>query len=203
MIGVVQLFAPQLCGRVRLHSKQSEQAYGSKAWLCCLYDYALDIQAAPRACYYAVGFGFAVRFALGMFFQASTELFLAMQRATDLTHVWLRGGIVLFLLLKRHPQLRVWIIVVSTLFLIAKVDPLRELEPLDVVWHEGYWRSLSNRRLWTLKHCTAAMTDQPLYVRVRVRQKDAEFRAKWNSTNDGVSVLVVNRTRSPSPARVR
>ncbi|CAE7652183.1 ak1 [Symbiodinium microadriaticum] len=84
-----------------------------------------------------------------------------------------------------------------------EVDPLRELEPLDVVWHDGYWRSLSNRRLWTLKHCTAAMTDQALFVRVRVRAPDAEFRTKLTSTNDGVSVLVMNRARSPSPAAAR
>ncbi|CAE7415128.1 ak1 [Symbiodinium pilosum] len=83
------------------------------------------------------------------------------------------------------------------------VDPLREIEPLDVVWHEGYWRSLSNRRLWTLKHCAEAMTGQPLFVRVRVRQKDAEFRAKCNSTNDGESVLIMNRARSPSPVATR
>ncbi|CAE7586971.1 ak1 [Symbiodinium sp. CCMP2592] len=84
-----------------------------------------------------------------------------------------------------------------------EVDPLRELEPLDVVWHEGYWRSLSNRRLWTLKHCTAAMTDQKLFVRVRVRPPDAEFRTKLTSTNDGVSVLIMNRARSPSPTAAR
>ena len=86
---------------------------------------------------------------------------------------------------------------------VSKVDPLREIEPLDVVWHEGYWRSLSNRRLWTLKHCAEAMTGQPLFVRVRVRQKDAEFRAKCNSTNDGESVLIMNRARSPSPVATR
>lgn len=84
-----------------------------------------------------------------------------------------------------------------------EVDPLRELEPLDVVWHNGYWRSLSNRRLWTLKHCTAAMTDQALFVRVRVRAPDAEFRTKLTSTNDGVSVLIMNRARSPSPTAAR
>ncbi|CAK8991584.1 Alpha-protein kinase vwkA (von Willebrand factor A alpha-kinase) (vWF kinase) [Durusdinium trenchii] len=50
---------------------------------------------------------------------------------------------------------------------VQKVDPLRELEPLDVVWQNGHWRSLSNRRLWALKHCTIAMTGQPLFVRVR------------------------------------
>lgn len=84
-----------------------------------------------------------------------------------------------------------------------EVDPLRELEPLDVVWHNGYWRSLSNRRLWTLKHCTAAMTDQTLFVRVHVRAPDAEFRTKLTSTNDGVSVLIMNRARSPSPTAAR
>lgn len=82
---------------------------------------------------------------------------------------------------------------------VQKVDPLRELEPLDVVWQNGHWRSLSNRRLWALKHCTIAMTGQPLFVRVRVRPADAEFRAKSTSTNDGATVLVISRSRSPSP----
>ena len=81
-----------------------------------------------------------------------------------------------------------------------RVDPLRELEPLDVVWHEGFWRSLSNRRLWALKTCAVACTDQPLFVRVRVRQPDAEFRNKCSSTNDGVWVEVGSHSRSPSPA---
>lgn len=75
------------------------------------------------------------------------------------------------------------------------IDPLRELEPLDVVWHNGFWRSLSNRRLWALKHCDC----QPLFVRVHVREPDAEFRSKSSSTSDGVSVLIVPRSRSPSP----
>lgn len=83
------------------------------------------------------------------------------------------------------------------------IDPLRELEPLDVVWHDGFWRSLSNRRLWALKHCTMAFSDQPLFVRVRVRQPDAEFRTKGTSTNDGVSVLIMQRSRSPSPCAAK
>ena len=83
---------------------------------------------------------------------------------------------------------------------LQQVDPLRELEPLDVVWHNGFWRSLSNRRLWALKHCTMAFSGQPLFVRVRVRQPDAEFRTKCTSKNDGTSVLIMQRPRSPSPA---
>lgn len=83
------------------------------------------------------------------------------------------------------------------------IDPLRELEPLDVVWHDGFWRSLSNRRLWALKHCTMAFSDQPLFVRVRVRQPDAEFRTKGTSTNDGVAVLIMQRSRSPSPCAAK
>ncbi|CAK9061303.1 unnamed protein product [Durusdinium trenchii] len=80
------------------------------------------------------------------------------------------------------------------------IDPLRELEPLEVVWHNGFWRSLSNRRLWALKHCTLAMTGQPLFVRVRVRPPDAQFKAKSTTTNDGVSILIAPRSRSTSPA---
>eukprot|EP00438_Fugacium_kawagutii_P027900 Skav231446 [mRNA] locus=scaffold1847:361475:366896:- [translate_table: standard] len=86
---------------------------------------------------------------------------------------------------------------------LQKVDSLRELEPLDVVWHEGFWRSLSNRRLWALKHCTLAFSEQPFFVRVRVRQPDGEFRTKNNSTNDGFSVLIGPRPRSPSPTAAK
>ena len=38
-----------------------------------------------------------------------------------------------------------------------RVDPLRELEPLDVVWHEGFWRSLSNRRLCSRIHGSTSL----------------------------------------------
>lgn len=86
---------------------------------------------------------------------------------------------------------------------LQNLDPLRELEPLDVVWHNGLWRSLSNRRLWALKHCTTAFSSQPLFVRVRVRQPDAEFRAKLTSANDGASVLITQRPRSPSPCAAK
>lgn len=84
-----------------------------------------------------------------------------------------------------------------------QIDPLRELEPLDVVLYNGCWWSLSNRRLWVLKHCTAALTHQPLHVRVRVRQPDVEFRNKYTTANDGASVLVVQRARSPSPCAAK
>ena len=84
-----------------------------------------------------------------------------------------------------------------------QIDPLRELEPLEVVHYNGCWWSLSNRRLWALKHCTAALTHQPLHVRVRVRQPHAEFRSKCTSTNDGASVLIVQRARSPSPCAAK
>ena len=84
-----------------------------------------------------------------------------------------------------------------------QIDPLRELEPLDVVLYNGCWWSLSNRRLWALKHCTAALTHQPLHVRVRVRQPHAEFRHKCTTTNDGASVLIVQRARSPSPCAAK
>ena len=84
-----------------------------------------------------------------------------------------------------------------------QIDPLRELEPLEVVLYNGCWWSLSNRRLWVLKHCTAALTHQPLHVRVRVRQPDVEFRNKYTTTNDGASVLVVQRARSPSPCAAK
>lgn len=84
-----------------------------------------------------------------------------------------------------------------------QIDPLRELEPLDIVLYNGCWWSLSNRRLWALKHCTAALTHQPLHVRVRVRPAHAEFRSKCTSTNDGASVLIVQRARSPSPCAAK
>ncbi|CAJ1457058.1 unnamed protein product, partial [Effrenium voratum] len=72
-------------------------------------------------------------------------------------------------------------------------DPLRELEPSDVVWHSGSWRSLSNRRLWALNHSSDGMSGRPLCVRARVRPVDAEFHAKSTSTNDGVSVMISAR----------
>ena len=80
-----------------------------------------------------------------------------------------------------------------------EVDPFRELEPLDVVWHSGRWRSLSNRRLWALKRSSDGMSGQPLCVRARVRPVDAEFHAKNTSANEGVSVMISARSRSPSP----
>lgn len=86
---------------------------------------------------------------------------------------------------------------------MEEIDPLRELESLDVVWHNGFWRSLSNRRLWALKHCKSAFTGEPLFVRVRIRQPDAEFRSKCNSTNDGVEVVIKQRARSPSPSAAK
>ena len=46
----------------------------------------------------------------------------------------------------------------------------------------------SQARLWALKHCTIAMTWRPLFVRVRVRPADAEYRAKSTSTIDGVVI---------------
>ena len=84
-----------------------------------------------------------------------------------------------------------------------EIDPLRELESLDVVWHNGFWRSLSNRRLWALKHCKSAFTGESLFVRVRIRQPDAEFRSKCTSTNDGVEVVIKPRARSPSPSAAK
>ena len=85
-----------------------------------------------------------------------------------------------------------------------EVDPLRELEPLDVVWHNGFWHSLSNRRLWALKYCIMATTGQPLFVRVRVRQPDGEFRSKFTSENGGVTVKITSsRSRSASPTAAK
>lgn len=81
---------------------------------------------------------------------------------------------------------------------LGDVDPLRELEPLDVVWHGGAWRSLSNRRLWALKHSVLAISGQPLFVRVRVRQVDTEFQDINTSNNDGMYVTI-SQSRSPSP----
>lgn len=78
------------------------------------------------------------------------------------------------------------------------VDPLRELEPLDVVHFEGKWWSLSNRRLWVLKHCSAATSGQAMWVRVQVRPPDGKFRERLASTNGGTSVRIT-RSRSASP----
>lgn len=83
----------------------------------------------------------------------------------------------------------------------GKVDPLKNLEPLDVVWHDGQWFSLSNRRLWALK---AFMPFARRSVVAHVRVHDfatvgKEFGWKRTSTTGGVSVQIT-RSRSPSPA---
>ncbi|CAE8716974.1 unnamed protein product [Polarella glacialis] len=77
-------------------------------------------------------------------------------------------------------------------------DPLRDLEPLDVVFHAGLWMSLSNRRLWALKHSSLAMAGEELWVRVRARPADKEFQSKRTTKNNGESVIFA-RSRSPSP----
>lgn len=78
------------------------------------------------------------------------------------------------------------------------VDPLWDLEPLDVVFHSGRWRSLSNRRLFILK-TFAAMGDQEVQVHIRAQAEGAEFHAKSTTKNDGLSVQVV-QSRCVSPA---
>lgn len=64
------------------------------------------------------------------------------------------------------------------------VDPLRDLEPLDVVWSEGKWWCLCNRRLWALR-VHAAAADQEVWVRVRPRPADRGFREKSTTRNGG------------------
>lgn len=78
------------------------------------------------------------------------------------------------------------------------VDPLRDLEPLRVVWYAGGWRSLSNRRLWALKSYMST-AGREVWVRVHVAEADAEFHAKNTTKNNGLSVLVTARSRSVSP----
>eukprot|EP00415_Alexandrium_ostenfeldii_P001392 UN1392 len=79
-------------------------------------------------------------------------------------------------------------------------DPLRELEPLDVVHFDGKWWSCSNRRLWVLKHCSASIAGKAVWVRVQVRPADGKFREKYTTTNCGIQVRITTRSRSPSPA---
>mmetsp|Transcript_122400 Transcript_122400/g.273425 ORF Transcript_122400/g.273425 Transcript_122400/m.273425 type:complete len:170 (-) Transcript_122400:328-837(-) len=79
------------------------------------------------------------------------------------------------------------------------VDPLLDLEPLRVVWHEGKWRSLSNRRLWALKSYSSC-AGHAIWTRVQTQDADAEFRKKNTTRNDGMSVQITARSRTPSPA---
>ncbi|CAE8724977.1 unnamed protein product [Polarella glacialis] len=79
------------------------------------------------------------------------------------------------------------------------VDPLRDLEPLEVVFHAGLWVSLSNRRLWALKHSSQALAGEELWVRVRARPADKESQSKRTTKNNGQSVIHA-RSRSPSPS---
>ncbi|CAK0882763.1 unnamed protein product [Prorocentrum cordatum] len=81
------------------------------------------------------------------------------------------------------------------------VDPLRDLEPIRISWHHEAWWSLDNRRLWALKcfsatHCQG----QKVCVRVSVCPVTSEFNWKFSTTNNGASVQVIERSRSPSPS---
>jgi len=81
------------------------------------------------------------------------------------------------------------------------VDPLWDLEPLDVVWFNGFWRSLSNRRLCMLK-AHMATARQNVWVQVRALPVSQEFHDKNKTCNDGLSVQIL-RSRSPSLASKR
>eukprot|EP00929_Paragymnodinium_shiwhaense_P003025 TRINITY_DN103403_c0_g1_i1.p1 TRINITY_DN103403_c0_g1~~TRINITY_DN103403_c0_g1_i1.p1 ORF type:complete len:1021 (+),score=109.16 TRINITY_DN103403_c0_g1_i1:71-3133(+) len=81
------------------------------------------------------------------------------------------------------------------------ITPLRQLEMLDIVWFDGWWRSLSNRRLYALK-CACGQTGEDIWVRVRVRAVDGEFHQKNTSRNNGVTAFI-SESRSISPALSR
>ncbi|CAE8584677.1 unnamed protein product [Polarella glacialis] len=49
---------------------------------------------------------------------------------------------------------------------------------MEVVFHAGLWVSLSNRRLWALKHSSQALAGEELWVRVRARSKGIVLKTK-------------------------
>ncbi|CAE7751828.1 unnamed protein product, partial [Symbiodinium pilosum] len=56
-------------------------------------------------------------------------------------------------------------------------------------------------RLWALKHCTEGMVGPEVFVRVHVRIADDEFWGKLTSKDNGETVEIMDRSRSPSPRR--
>ena len=63
---------------------------------------------------------------------------------------------------------------------------LQALPPLQVVFHEDAWRSLSNRRLWCLKAYMGLRGLPTLPVRVEVLGDLPDNFARKNSTKDNL-----------------
>ncbi|CAK0889402.1 unnamed protein product [Prorocentrum cordatum] len=73
----------------------------------------------------------------------------------------------------------------------GRVLPAESLPPLEVYWHRGAWRSLSNRRLWALKAFMGLTGTAHLMVRVRRSTvSPATFAAKNSTESDGQVVEV-------------
>mmetsp|Transcript_183271 Transcript_183271/g.581143 ORF Transcript_183271/g.581143 Transcript_183271/m.581143 type:complete len:669 (-) Transcript_183271:304-2310(-) len=81
------------------------------------------------------------------------------------------------------------------------VDPLRDLDPLEVTCDQGKWWSLDNRRLWALKMFDST-SSKKAWVRVAAREPDRQFYAKRTTRNGGTCVQIT-RSRSPSPQQPR
>ena len=68
---------------------------------------------------------------------------------------------------------------------------MASLPALEVVWHEGLWRSLSNRRLWCLKAYAGMLGRWDLNVKVKVlHHLPSNYSEKCTTANDGLSVLI-------------
>mmetsp|Transcript_86663 Transcript_86663/g.279941 ORF Transcript_86663/g.279941 Transcript_86663/m.279941 type:complete len:121 (+) Transcript_86663:1378-1740(+) len=83
----------------------------------------------------------------------------------------------------------------------GEVDPLRDLDPLEVVCDQGKWWSLDNRRLWALKVFDSTSA-RKAWVRVAARDVDRKFHTKLTTRNGGTCVRI-SSSRSPSPQQSR
>ncbi|OLP85420.1 Pumilio-like 1 [Symbiodinium microadriaticum] len=72
-----------------------------------------------------------------------------------------------------------------------RVDPTASLPPLEIYFHNGFWRSLNNRRLWALKAYMGLSGDFQLMVRAYIsRCTKASFLEKNSTHTDGLSVEI-------------
>eukprot|EP00930_Biecheleria_cincta_P096737 TRINITY_DN8853_c0_g3_i1.p1 TRINITY_DN8853_c0_g3~~TRINITY_DN8853_c0_g3_i1.p1 ORF type:complete len:1568 (-),score=287.05 TRINITY_DN8853_c0_g3_i1:377-5080(-) len=74
----------------------------------------------------------------------------------------------------------------------GRVCPMNSLPPLEVVWHDGAWRSLCNKRLWCLKAFMGLAGLSHLLVRVHIRKSlPFDWALKNTARDDGWTVQVI------------
>jgi hypothetical protein len=74
---------------------------------------------------------------------------------------------------------------------LDEAHTLESLPALEVVWHDGLYCCLSNRRLWCLRACAALCARFAMRVRVNVLDSLPNNLAEKNTTtNQGMSVLI-------------